>query len=86
MISREGALVEGVAELRKFPLCAPMSGASLIVSGTFLAAKPLRFDCIASVMISLLFARNVLKSAQKYKKQKLGKPSGIPLNECVVEE
>jgi hypothetical protein len=27
-----------------------------------------------------------IKSAQKYKKEKLGKPSGIPLTECVVEE
>ncbi len=63
VISKEGAVVEGVAELGKFPACAPMSGASLIVRGSSLAAKPLGFDCIASVMNSLLFVRKCAKKS-----------------------
>ncbi len=61
----------GVAELGKFPACAPMSGASLIVRGSSLATKPLRFDCIASVMISLLFVRKCAKKSCEVQERKV---------------
>ena len=67
----EGVLVEGVAELGKCPACAHMSGASLIVRGSSLAAWLLRFDCIASVMISLLFVRKCAKKCPEVQERKV---------------